>query len=167
MLEVNCFPVVFLLFFSVEQVVTLRRAGNSTARFLEGPLVLTPHLGQQKQRPASVSESSFSEKGQNLNSAVPNLQLKVSAAALPDQILGQAHIRDVCFFLLKRCSWGQRKSDNHSAKFLHLHIWQNSSNCPLERQVQVKSCFLFALNFRASYHNATLGFLSYVIMTLF
>lgn len=44
--------------------MTSRKAGNSTARFLAGPLVLTPDPGQQKQRAASASESPFSEKGQ-------------------------------------------------------------------------------------------------------
>lgn len=83
----TAFPVVFILFYSVEQGVISKKEGNSTAKFFAGPLALTPDPGQQKQRAACVSIS-FLRKGPNVNPKVQNLQLKVSAAALPTQMHG-------------------------------------------------------------------------------
>lgn len=75
-----------------------------------------PPWAAEAKSSSEVSISLF-RKEPNLNPIVPNLQLKVSAAPLQAQILGQAHFKDACSFFSKGSHGGQRKSGNGSAKY--------------------------------------------------
>lgn len=154
-----------LLSSRVQQVVLSRKTGDSTARFLLGPLALTPEPVQQKQRAAVTSGYLFSEKGH-----ISTLQIRIfNLKFLPDQILSR-HILGMFAFSSPQGALG--------AKGVRYSLHQVFSTCTFgravapvsERWAQVKSFFfLYASDFRAAmyYHRADLGHLIYFTIALF